>query len=240
MLKARAPFYLRKVLDMLIIANGTFKSGSTWLMMILQLMTEFPPPPDEFRNPNWHLPSIKKDRIKDFFMEVDYQNNNFLSKNHFSRVEERDLILSSNNVLVLGIKRDIRDVIVSAYYHDIRNEYFVGSFADYFWGEQGRERIYHVKKYNDLWNLDSERLYTSSYEALHTSFFDEVQNIASFLNIKTSEDEINLIKEKTDINALKHQKHFRKGIVGDWKNYLSPEMLEELRYLYAKGFLQGD
>lgn len=225
---------------MLIIANGTFKSGSTWLMMILQLMTEFSPPPDEFRNLNWRNPSIKKNRLKDFLAEVDYQNNNFLSKNHFSRVKERDLILSSNNVLVLGIKRDIRDVIVSAYHHDVRNEDFAGSFTDYFWGEQGKERIYHVKKYNDLWNVDSEQIYTSSYEALHTSFFDEVQNIANFLNIKVPKSKVNLIKEKTDINALKHRKHFRKGTVGDWKNYLSPEMLEELRYLYPTGFLQED
>ena len=222
---------------MLVIDNGAFKSGSSWLFKLLSCLTDFSPAPEEYLNPNWVHPSIEPDKLADFLENVDYSSNNYLCKNHFGKTKERELILSYSDVFVVGITRDIRDVLVSAYYHYCRVEGYGENFKTYYW-TRGRRVAEFVRKYNQTWNIKSPNLYVSSYEDLKSHPHLEIKNIANFLRLSIAEETINLISQKISFEAMKtpHKNgHVRKGIVGDWQNHLDEAMIKDLKKIQEKG-----
>jgi hypothetical protein len=164
-----------------------------------------------------------------------------LSKNHLSQRCHRSLLLSHEDVFVLDIERDIRDVVVSAYYHFRRMENFDMSFETFYW-EREREVARSVINHHLLWRVNSPKVYVSSYERLKLDFNLEVKRIGEFLGFDLSEQEIERIKRETAIETLKKKSGkwnaktgrsgsgplYRKGIIGDWQNHLSPEMLEDI------------
>jgi hypothetical protein len=225
---------------MLVISNGAFKSGSTWIFMILRRITKFPPPPKEYLNPQWVNPSLHPEQVNNFLNNFDYSSGNYLCKNHFGSKRDRDLILCYPNVFVLGIKRDIRDVVVSAYYHHKRVEGYQESFEKYYW-EKGRKVAKQVIQYNKVWDCGSDKTYISAYEDLKVNFNDEVRKIGNFLGITLDEETIDLAEKETSINVLKHRSdHFRKGIIGDWKNYFDAEMVKDSEMIQKRNGFRAD
>ncbi|MGQ0591190.1 MAG: sulfotransferase domain-containing protein [Gammaproteobacteria bacterium] len=219
---------------MLVLANGAFKSGSTWLYYAVGRLTGFPPPPDEFRNPRWLNSSIDPEKLADVLARLDYHAGDYMTKTHFGKPEQRDLILSYDDVYVLNIKRDMRDVVVSAYYHECRNAGYEGSFQD-FYGERGREVAQKVADYHEVWSLESSRVHTSSFERMLEDGADELRRIGSFLGIHTTDGGIGEILKVLQIDHIRKatgQEHdqipfFRKGVAGDWKNHFTAEMIED-------------
>ena len=118
---------------MLIIANGAYKSGSTWLFYILRSVTGFPPVPKSFLNQRWLNPSINPRRLVACLTELDFSSKDFLVKNHFNKRRQRDQISKHENIFIFDIERDLRDVVVSAYYQHCRRTTFRGSFETYYW-----------------------------------------------------------------------------------------------------------
>ena len=187
---------------MLVVSNGAFKSGSTWLFNIARCITQFPPPPDRFRNPDWVNPSILPSRLEEFVSEVDFSRRDFLSKNHFSTAEHRNILLSDDHVRILNIRRDIRDVVTSAYYHHRREEDYTASFRQYYW-DRGRYIAENVRAYHELWDGSSSRVYVSSFHELKRNFSTECDRIASFIGYNASDEEVKKIKKETSIESLK-------------------------------------
>ena len=232
---------------MLVISNGAPKSGSTWLFNILREMQGFAEPPPEFLldadNVN---PEIKYDRLDSLLNTLDFSTQDYLIKNHFGKAEERDLVLSMSNVLVLDISRDLKDVVVSAYhYRSLKYPDFDGSFAYYYW-VAGRYLADMVREYHETWRSAGDaRVFVASYEALKSDFDGEVQRIAKFLGIDPSELDLEQIRENTSMTSLRDRygdhgenKFFRKGIVGDWPNYIRGSMLRDINQIEKVG-VQG-
>lgn len=221
---------------MLIIDNGAFKSGSSWLFKILKQITNFEPIPQEYQNPGWYHPSIDPKKLQDFLKNGDYSTKNYLSKNHFSTPKQRDLILQNSNVLVVGITRDIKDVVVSAYYHFSKSENDVGNFTNYYW-KRGRRVVNDALKYNSVWSIESPKIYISSYEILKNDSFHEIDRIAKFLEFDLSQEKINQIVKETSFKEISKSgnKHFRKGEIGDWQNHLSQGMHRDVKIIEEKG-----
>jgi hypothetical protein len=219
---------------MLIVSNGAFKSGSTWLYNILVELTGFAPPPAEYLNPEWRNPSIAPEQLSALLQTLTPEKN-YLVKNHFGKAHERDLLLSNPDVRVLDIERDLRDVVVSAYYHVRRKEGYTADFNTYYW-EQGRKTAQEVAKYHEAWAVNNSQVYVSSYERLHEQFADEVSEIATLLKLPISVETINRIHEVTTLDSLREryqeqtneQKFFRKGIIGDWQSHFDDAMLVDL------------
>ncbi len=221
---------------MLVISNGAFKSGSTWLYNILRCMTGFPPPPEEFLNPNWVNPSIDPEKLTKFLKEVDFSHKNYLCKNHFGGKYQRDLLLASPNVFILDIKRDIRDVVVSAYYHHRRKGYDE-SFKNYYW-KKGKKVANFVSSYQRNWDVQSTKILIASYEKLHSDFNSETKKIGDFLGIQVSDQLSEQIKTETTLDSLRNRygesdqsddsKFFRKGVIGDWQNHFDAKMDQDL------------
>jgi len=217
---------------MLIVSNGAFKSGSTWFHRIASEIVSAEPIPKEFQNPRWMHQSVEPSLFGRFLDECDVARSDYLTKNHVRDPQSRATLLSHEHVRILNITRDLRDVLVSAYFHD-RREGRVDGDIDEYWGDLGRRRIDQVIEHHRLWNTGHSQVYVTSYEALKASFEAEVEALAAFLEV----DDVNVekVKLKTDFKSMRkgsksqHTDRFhRKGIVGDWQNHLSAQVLSEL------------
>jgi len=218
---------------MIIICNGAFKSGSSWLMNIVRQLTNPVPIEAEWRNPKWSNPSIAPEKLEGFIKAHDELEGQFVSKNHLASPADRKVLLDSGhrNVFVLNITRDIRDVVVSAYYHAVRVEEYTGSFEAFF-KERGANVAKRVSSYNELWSAKNDRLYVASYERLQLDGVREISAVSEFLQLGTDPERVREVYEKTRFDAWKERTgspHMRKGVIGDWKNHLTAEDVERLR-----------
>lgn len=215
---------------MLIVCNGAFKSGSTWLYNLVRDLSGAGPPPAEYLNPAWKNPSIDLEQLNALLAALN-PGDNYVVKNHFGTRDQRDALLAHPAVRVLNITRDLRDMIVSAYFHARRVDGFDGDFAAYYW-EIGRNTMLSVAAYHRLWRVSSQRVFTASYERLHADFAGQVREIAAFLGVTAPDERIAALRDTTSLDALRSrygeaeagEKFFRKGVVGDWRNHLTPEI----------------
>ena len=84
-----------------------------------------------------------------------------------------------------------------------------------------------------------------SYEDLHTNFKCKIEEIANFLGLKLTEKVFELIARDSEFEKMKDSKffyysgvvrergngndlHVRKGVVGGWRNVLTPEQSQKL------------
>jgi hypothetical protein len=222
---------------MLIVSNAPFKTGSTWLERIVRQMVDSKPEtrpiPDRFRNTEWVHRSVRAELFEQFLREVDVAKHDYLSQNHTRDPNARKVLLADDRVRVLNMTRDIRDVLVSAYFHDQRHGRAKGEIADY-WQKLGRRRVQQVLEHHRLWNTGHSQVFVTSYEALQTSFTSQIEALAAFIGLDDVDPE--QLAEATSFSSMRRpgpKPHQRKGIVGDWRNHLSPEILDELAEIVA-------
>jgi hypothetical protein len=146
---------------------------------------------------------------------------------------------------VLNIKRDYRDVLVSAYYHYCRTRQVKMTFDQYY-RRIGRYRIVEIMEYHRAWEArDSARIFLTSYEELQANFSAEVSRLAEFLDVDLDAGTITAIRERTSFESLRRlrgqegkpeaERFFRKGIVGDWTNHFSDAHLRDFERIAREG-----
>ncbi len=222
---------------MLIVSNGAFKSGSSWLFRIVKLLTDYPSPPEAYLNPAVSHPSIAEERLAEFLERIDLAHNNYLSKNHLKHAHQRDLLLSNPDVVVVGVQRDLRDVVVSAYYHYKWREPYEGTFYEFYW-TRGRQIADRVRRYNLVWAAPAANLYVARYESLLNDFAGEMRRICAVLSVPYEEETIQRINKATDFTTWKARsgsKHLRKGTAGDWRNHFDRAMTGDIQQIEDDG-----
>lgn len=228
---------------MLVMANGAFKSGSTWLRDTVLRMGDFAAIPRPYRlpeNAQWLNPV----KLEAFLDEVDCRSVNYISKSHLFGRPYVGMLLSRPGVRVLDISRDIRDTIVSHYHHLVREGRIREGFGPYYW-KLGRYKAYQLLLYHASWDTGSPRVYQSSFERLKTDFDAEVRRIADFLGFAVSNERIEEIREETSIDRLRKrrgedakgedQRFYRKGAMGDWQRHFDEPMLRDLEQIQRRG-----
>lgn len=228
---------------MLVIANGAPKSGSTWLFNIVQNIHQFSDVADEYlldrSNPN---SEIIYEKLEDFLANVDHTNNDYVLKNHFGQASQRDAILGSSDALVINIKRDLKDAIVSGYYYNMKMSGKKRTFDNYYWAE-GRFLADHIRRYHRVWEeKPSSRVLLVSYERMKQNTVTEVIGIARFLGFKLSEAEAEAVIQATSMEKLREKyndqgeiKFFRKGEIGDWEDHFSELQLLDIELIEQCG-----
>lgn len=233
---------------MLVICNGAIKSGSTWLYNILLNLKAFKRPPERYltaasqkRTKN---PCIEPDLLESFLRQEDITHNDYLSKNHIGRPEYRDLLMTNEAVYVFDIERDVRDMVVSAYYDDCNRNGYRGTFTDHYW-DRGRYLADDVTRYHAAWRNAGDKFCMVSYEGLHEDFAGQVGHIAKTLGIDLEASTISDLQEKTSIGSLrkryqdealyKDDKFFRRGVVGDWQNHFDEAMTADIAAIAKHG-----
>jgi hypothetical protein len=226
---------------MLVIANGAFKSGSTWQYRILR---EIVPPkvlPSEYQNSGWVNESIDPKKLREFLDSELYNQSDFVVKNHFSRLNEFRMLSNRPGVVIFDIKRDVRDVLVSAYHHRLNYNSFRGSFGDFF-NREAEKVVRGVIRHNELWLSGGSNVYSGEYECLHSNFGKEVYRMGKFIGLELTSGHIDRIKDRTSFSRMKSRgsAFFRKGEVGDWKNYLDEDQIATISKWLVPGARVGN
>lgn len=222
---------------MLIVLNGAPKSGSTWLVLIVQAMNLFERIPPKYQNQNWINSSIAPDQISNLIEQCNYHDRNYFCKQHWVNSGEVKAtnMLANADIKMINIIRDIRDVLVSRYFHDLRlNKTAEEDINDYYWSSGKNNMIWYMK-YHTSWHGPEVKLqpFLCSYKRLHRDFLGQMKELVAYLELqdKITSEEIARIKEATSIRNRKSKgkgKFFRKGVTGDWQNHLSDAVVADL------------
>lgn len=220
---------------MLIICNGAPKGGSTWINKIISSLGAYHRIPSEFQDPEWANPSIDKKKIDEILSSPVIARGSYLCKQHWSGEETFRSLINHPHIRVINIIRDLRDVLVSRYFHDMRvGDLEEGTSIDtYYFEHRGKPRVAKYIDYQNFWHMDQSKPqpFLAIYERLHVDFENQVAEMFDAIGIEYTPETIGRVKDLASFDKApvtgEGQFH-RKGIVGDWRNHLSPEILEDL------------
>lgn len=233
---------------MLIVSNGTPRSGSTWLYAIVKALVDSKPLPKPYQDRSWGKAagaSIHLYRMNRFLTEVNINTEYYVSKNHIISKKVRDQLLGHPKVRVLDINRDIKDSVTSYYYYQRNKRRFFNDFERYYW-MFGRYFAMYIKEYRKIWQYkEYDNFYVTTYEDLLNKFYEECQKIANFIGLEIIEKNLELVQKKTSIKNMRiergesnkptEQRFFRKGVAGDWHNYFDEDMLIDIQNIDMEG-----
>lgn len=159
----------------------------------------------------------------------------------------------TENPKIIYIMRNPKDVCVSLFHFTrlIKETGYEGSFNDFFKSFLKGHVSYGPiwKHYLEWWeHRNDPNVLVVTYEDLHKDASGVIQRVAVFLGRPLREDEVAAIAEHCHFRRMAHNpaanyEHWRKlgflnlheqggfmrkGIVGDWKNYFTPEMNAEM------------
>ncbi|NGZ90288.1 sulfotransferase domain-containing protein [Psychroflexus maritimus] len=244
---------------MIIICNGAFKSGSTWLYLIVEELLKLKKIPfNEKTNETWISEKNKSFLFNDSNIvnainhyqkgnEVYLSKVHLLEKNSYKFLKDR---VNGRNVKVLFTSRNLGDALVSHYHHVVTQTEKKMSFNKYY-KLIGRYKAYEIIKFNKNRVNYLPGTLQIKFEDLKSNFNVQVNNIANELGLQISDADINLIKEKTSIDNLKDKvkkgeisqysknsekasKLFRKGEVGESRKFFQDKQKDDLNKI-AKG-----
>ncbi|MBC6404625.1 MAG: sulfotransferase domain-containing protein [Rhodospirillales bacterium] len=228
---------------MLFVCNGAPKSGTTWITHFFKFQKSWVnPTPSEFNDPNWVNPRLKNRYLIDLDGYDFYRgDNHYYTKVHTFSGDWAQAMLDNPDVRVLSIIRDVRDQLVSRYYHDhkIKKIETDMSFDDYFDG-YARMYLQLTLEYNAFWyEHDGRGPVTTSYEYLQEDFDRAVADFVAALKLPPSAPfNVQLVKRKTNFSDFKitgEGEFMRKGIVGDYQNHMSEAQATHLEDMLRKG-----
>ena len=222
----------------IIMSNGNFKSGSTWVTSIIsEIYNDLPKEfPKEFQHPR-HRNLINIFKIKDFISSSIFRKSKvWLSKSHIFHSPIINQISSEESVKIININRDIRDVLVSHYFHLKNAKKYNSDFNSYFYS-WGKYKAIQYLLYNKAW--ENESCLKLTYLELKNNNIETIKTIARYLEVPITNKQALHIQKETDINKLRESSKeknlneeawfYRKGIVGDWKNHFDEKMLDKLK-----------
>jgi hypothetical protein len=229
----------------LVVCNGPFKSGSTWVYEISRLLVDPQQLPRTYADPVW-LPqeSIPQDRLADFVAETDLRGHEYVIKVHVGRPQRIEKAIASDDVIVVDVRRDLRDVVVSAYHHFRALGTAPEDFSRFYW-TQGRYYAAGVCNHHRRWEGRTDL--TLQYESLITNFDQEAGKLATVLGRETSTEELARIQEEVGLSKLRQRysdsgisgmdssQFFRSGTPGGWSTYLDDAMLDDLGRIGERG-----
>ncbi|MFD0987441.1 sulfotransferase domain-containing protein [Methyloligella solikamskensis] len=152
---------------MWVIANGAPKNGSTWIFQLLKRTNLFSPLPDAYQNSAWRNESVADEYVDDCAKELGAVETRYTTKQHWS--DSHDDLLKYPGIKVCNIIRDIRDVVVSRYHHQVRLRKYNKDISA-FVKENGELYVRNTANYHTHWinspYSNEETYYITSYEYL--------------------------------------------------------------------------
>lgn len=235
---------------MVIFCNGSFKSGSTWIFNLLKEIRPCDEIPQEFLNRNWVNDSLLKDKIGEFCEYYPKNVGDYVFKTHFRKKFLLNHFLENEFIFIVHSTRDYRDVIVSAYFHYLNRGVIDCGFEEFYW-RKGRYILYVWSRYDLEWEgiAGHERFKSISFESLKDDFSTVVRDLAGFVGVEESECDISSLVDRTSLGSLRDaykgkggggQSHFRKGKVGDWKNFLTEKIENDLTQIVGNNLSLSD
>lgn len=217
---------------MLIICNGTFKSGSSWMhaivIEILKLKTVNISEIPALYNPNTQSPTrILEKNLNSFIKEQNIISKTYVTKSHYFQRKTLSS-LYPESVVFLFVERELKDAIVSHYFHFRNYRLKSISFSFYFW-VIGIFKAYEMCLFNERSKKNFAPEYFFTFEGFKNNFTKNIQKLSQILSVDDlSLQEVELVKEKTSLSYMKQESMFR-------KNKYYPELGEESHKLFRSG-----
>lgn len=236
---------------MIIICNGAFKSGSTWLYLIVEELLKLKKVSfNEEINTKWVSTKnnnflFSDSSIHQAIPAYQQKKGAYLSKTHLLEKESYKFLKdSSGDVKVLFIARNLGDAVISHYHHVITQTGKKISFNKYY-KMIGRYKAKEITTFDEnRLNYLPNTLYIK-FENLKNDFDNQVKDIAAELGFTVLQEEIDFIKEETSLNKLKDKakkgelshysknsekasKLFRKGRIGESEKLLNDNQKNDL------------
>lgn len=152
------------------------------------------------------------------------------------------------NTKVIYCTRNPKDCVVSFHKHATQPAHpgnltagefsdYSGSFNDFFeLFVDGRlpfgDYFEHTSAWRQFYLENPEQVFWLSFEDLKANPEREIARLAKFVGMEHDSKTINRVRQETTFRKLKQAAegsgHFRRGIVGDWRNHLSPSQSRRL------------
>lgn len=151
------------------------------------------------------------------------------------------------------VARNPKDTAVSYYYHDRSKMGYAGSWAEHLQlfmeGKVMFGDFYaHVL---DWWQASktADNIFFTTYEAMKADLGRVTLRLAAFLGVAAGPQLIETVVEKSSFKAMSsnaqtnfhwmpkkegEESHYRKGVVGDWRNHFTAEQNEQFDALFAQ------
>ena len=224
---------------MLLLCNGPYKSGSTWLYNLIREISSAQLPPEELCNPDWKHSSIRFSEIITFAKSEKGRKSTYLSKHHFRPEQVYQLAKHApDEILFFSIERELSDALVSAWYHYQNQNQTELSFPAFYW-RFGRFNSLGIIRHNlAMRSLAKDKACILRYEKLLEKPQDEVNRLISFLGKFAITTDPQLILKATSIDRLRSKydgssvvngkAFFRSGISGEGEKYVTGGMAKDL------------
>jgi hypothetical protein len=223
-----------------VLVNGSPKSGTTWMLRLLSSIPGYNRV-DNFRRVVERYQTVKPGDVV---------------HGHDVYTQELEAILITNHIKIVMMVRDPRDQLVSRMFHIKRSQNHAWHRAMQNMTNdealllciEGRKELPGMEimiKLTQTWLEKGTFLLCVRYEDLLANSFTKFKEVLSYLEISAGDDLIDAIVRHNRFERLtvgrkvwrsgrkpgeeKSNSHFRKGIVGDWKNYLTPEHIQKLK-----------
>lgn len=221
---------------MIIVNSGGYKTGSTWLSNIISATTpkvsrlEIPSVDRADLDPSIVCPQKHREILASVLAYREVSSSKLLLKIHcYGRGKSALKALAPHDDLYfVSIERNLRDILVSRYYHELNGGKEFLDFSD-FMERSGRGLVFESISIRSFWrrmrNYYPARVHIVSYEQLHADYLTEVSALMAFLNVEDWSEEDALKVRSLSANKKRFQREwmadnfYRKGIVGDSKNH---------------------
>ena len=151
-----------------------------------------------------------------------------------------------NYVKFIFIDRDIRDAVISHYFH-VQNQYNRKIRFSIYYYFMGRFKAYEIYLFNKRCKKFIGKNNFIYYEDLILDFENTIVKISRILDIdKITKKQISIIKQRTSLDKLRDElkignlkyyptksednwKMFRKGKLGEWKQYFNKYHIKDIK-----------
>ncbi|XP_040286082.1 sulfotransferase 6B1-like [Bufo bufo] len=93
-------------------------------------------------------------------------------------------------------------------------------------------------------HFDDKTMMAITYEEMKMDYLTALKKISEFFQLSLNEEQINLVASRTSFNSMKGKSEnthgkvgdsfFRKGEIGDWKNYFTEDQSKEVDAMFDK------
>lgn len=253
MLKKLSQIIARRRRKQVILLSTCMRSGSTWVYNLLGHLFQTKLSDLEFFRPEGENSADAKRRCQETLKVINQKPKATIFKTHRVPIEAIALLLQEKpNLKVVNIHRDFKDVLVShlfyiryrwnqsqtnkraewiVQYDEMSDEDMINSFIGTKQYEMvlGRWASYHVP-------FEHERYLALQYEDMLTAYEENVEKLAAFVGVDDRDVISNAIVKchfsnmATDVQGrspgeMVKYDHCRKGISGDFKNYMTEESI---------------
>ena len=228
---------------MLIICNGVFKSGSTWLHAIVTELLflrniQVSRIDEKYTNNVKSQTSIVESKFLEFLENEDFSQNNYINKSHFFSEKVINKVYPDSVVFLFSV-RDIKDSIVSHYFHT-KSKYIIFSNFNFYYWTIGRLKAYEIISYNFKYkNSFSSELFFN-FSDFKNDFDHTIRRIAYLLKLDPlTNQEVSIIKSKTSIknmrnNIVSGKTHYYSTVKSDRYKLIRHGKIGESKYFFNK------